>query len=211
MKTQWLPWLATFVIAHMIMSSTLRAAEPTLDEQYLDVAKARTEAELAIRKTRAMFEENDNHWRTAWASLDQARTLAAQAIDLAIQDEQRRPEDVRSQPVIEDLSARRRDIDKEWQRFSAVDRPAMDQSYQLSRNLITNNMGQVFQYVTQWEPAWKEAKVDVTALKASYDAITRRALEIRAQVQKTLDDLDQAQKKWDAISAAATQPAVQEK
>jgi len=200
---------AVCVMLLALMTTFARGEEPTMDEQYLEVAKARTEAELAIRKTRAMFEENDARWRTGWSTVDQSRGQAVQAIDLAIQDEQRRPEDVRSQPLVEELGSRRRQLEVDWARFSQVDRPAIDQSYQAARNLITNSMGQVFTYVTQWEPAWKEAKVDVMALKTSYEAITRRSLEIRAQAQKSLDDLGKAQKTWEGVARAATQPAVQ--
>jgi hypothetical protein len=198
--------IAAFMILLLISPTILLAQEKTLDEQYQSVAAARTRAELAIRKARSYFEETDNRWRSAAHGTEQARAQTMEGIRRAIEDEQRKPEEMRSQPVIEDLNQRRAQIEQDWQRYAAVDRPTIDASWRLASQ-AGNNVAQVYQQMTSIEPGWKGSEVDIKTLESIYDAITKRADAIRDQAAKALGDLQASQKMWENVAAAATQPA----
>ena len=196
--------IAIFVL--LVAPTFVLAQEKTVDEQYQAVAAARTRSELAIRKARSYFEETDNRWRSAAHGMEQARAQTMEAIRRAVEDEQRKPEEMRSQPVIEDLSQRRVQIEQDWQRFAAVDRPTIDASWRGASQAVTN-VSQVYQSMTQIEPGWKGSEVDIKTLESVYDAITRRADAVREQAAKALGDLQAAQKMWENVAGAATQPA----
>jgi len=185
--------------------STAVAADKTLEDQYLEASAARTRAELAIRKARSFFEENENRWRSASFAQDSSRTQISQAIQLAIQEEQRRPEDMRNLALIEDLQQRNVQVDRDWQRFASVERPNVDQFYRLSSQLV-NTVAQSYQILTQVEPTWKDAKVEMPALQAAYDAIANRADGVRTQAKGALNQHIEYQKSWETRAAAATQP-----
>jgi hypothetical protein len=197
-------YLATSVL--LMLASFAVAEEKSLDDQYVTVGNARTQAELAIRKIRTFFENSDTKWKAASFAADAAKTQASEAIRKAIEDEQKKVEELRNQAVIEDLNQRRAQLDLDWQKFTTVDRPAIEASYR-GANQSVQGINQVYQSVVQMEPNWKDAKVNLETLQSAYEAIAKRANEIREQGETALADLQKAQKMWEGVSAATTRPA----
>jgi hypothetical protein len=182
-------------------------APKPVDDQYMAIAASRTRADLAIRKVRTLAEENEGKWRMIAAATDAAHAQILESLRKATEDEQRRTEELRNPAVIDELNQRRTTIEQDWQRYAAVDRPAIDTSY---RNAIgaLGAVAQVFATLTNIEATWKDAKVDLSALQAGYDAVAKRAEDLKAQAEKATSDLISNQKQWESVAKAAisTQP-----
>lgn len=199
------------VMAISVFTGGLALAKPTaakkqMDEQFMAVGKARTQAELAVRKARAVFGPIDKKWRGVSLKADQAHTQIINALRKAADQEQHRSEELRNPAVIEELTQRQRTIEQDWQRFSTVDREAMESDYSEAKSTV-QGLATLFSSVTQLEPAWKDAKVDLPTLQAAYEAVAERADELREQAEKAFADLERGTEMWQKAAVAATQPA----
>jgi hypothetical protein len=181
------------------------AAKKQMDEQYMAVGRARTRAELAMRKARAVFGPIDKKWRGVSLKADQAHTEIINALRKAEDDERHRSEELRNQALIDELNQRQRTVEQDWQRYSGVDRAAMESDYR-DANTAAQAIGTLFGSITQLEPAWKDTKVDLPTLEAMYEAVANRANAIREQAEGAFADLEKGTAMWQKAAAAATQP-----
>jgi hypothetical protein len=195
----------SFGMAMLLCALPALAQEQSLDEQYKEASLARTRAELSIRKTRQFFEEGEAKWRAGNHALETSRSQIQQALAQAIQQEQRRPEDMRNLALIEELQQRQQQIERDWARFIQVERPNVETLYRAASSMI-HTVSQAFSQLTQLENVWKDARVDMTTLKAAYDAVADRADAVRKQAEDAMNQQGEYLKMWQSRAAAATQP-----
>lgn len=172
------------------------------ESAYEALAQSRLKAELAIRRLRAYFEENDNAWRSASLACEQAHSRLETSIAHAQEQEQRKPDDQRNQGFIDDCVQKRQAVQQDWERFANVSRPAMDSAYRATQTL-TQQVQSTYQSLANVESAWKDAGGDLAPLAAMYDAVAKRADDVRFQAEKVTGDLQSAQKTWEAAADAA--------
>jgi len=169
---------------------------------YAALAQSRLKAELAIRRLRAYFDENDGAWRSAALACEQAHSRLENSIARAQEQEQRKPDDQRNQGFIDDCVQKRQAVQQDWERFANVSRPAMESAYRATQTL-TQQIQSTYQSLASTENSWKDAGGDLAPLAAMYDAIAKRADEVRAQAEKATGDLQSSQKTWEAAADAA--------
>jgi hypothetical protein len=201
--------LAGMVGGAGVLGKPTPAAKKQMDEQYMAVGRARTQAELAVRKARAVFKPIDKQWRGVSLKADQAHTQIINALRKAADHEQHQSEELRNQSVIEELNQRQRTVEQDWQRFSSVDRTAMESDYH-DANVGVQGLANLFSSITQLEPAWKDSQVDLPTLQATYEAVANRANALREQAEGAFADLERGTAMWQKAAAAATQPATKE-
>lgn len=177
-----------------------------LERQYMQVSQARTRAELAVRKARAIYGHLAKQWRGVSLKADQAHTQIADALGKVIDDERSRSPEMRNEALIDELNQRRRTVEQDWQRFSSVDRAAMETSYR-DANTDAQGLSTLFSSLIQLEPAWKDSKVDLPTLQATYTAVADRADAITQQAEDAFADLERGAAMWQKAAVAATQPS----
>lgn len=202
-----------FVAALVFMagagSSDLSAAarhNKELERQYMQVSQARTRAELAVRAARAIYGKLSKQWRGVSLQADQAHAQIIDALAKAIDDERQQSEEMRNAALIDELNQRRRTVEQDWQRFSSVDRTAMEASYR-DANTDAQGLSTLFSSLIQLEPAWKDSKVDLSTLQSTYTAVADRADAITRQAEDAFAELEQGAAMWQKAAVAATQPS----
>ncbi len=177
-----------------------------LERQYMQVSQARTRAELAVRAARAIYGKLSKQWRAVSLKADQAHSEIADALGKAIEDERTRAPEMRNEALVDELNQRRRTVEQDWQRFSSVDRAAMEASYR-DANADAQGLSTLFSSLIQLEPSWKDSKVDLPTLQATYTAVADRADAITQQAEDAFADLERGAAMWQKAAVAATQPS----
>jgi hypothetical protein len=191
-------------LAIAILTSAAFAQDKT-DEQFQALAAARTKAEVAVRKLRTFYEENENRWRALQQAPDASIRNIYEAIRKAAEDEQRKAEDLRNQAVIDELNQRRGLIEGDWNRFANTDRPSLDLVYRQSQQ----NMERIWQSwhnLANIESNWKDSRLDLAPLQSAYDVVAKRADAIRAAGDKAVADMETWKKAWETAAESNTRP-----
>lgn len=210
-------WMVGMIAAMLVGGLLALAEEPkppkdlnnpnnpnkALEEQYMAISAARGRAEWAVRRARTAPDELEPKWRVANQALDADHARILEAIRKAVEDEQKRPEELRNPAVIEELNQRRTTIEQDWQRLAAVDRPAIESRYR-SAGQVAQGIAALYGQVVQLDAPWKDNKMDLPTLQAAYEAVTKRANDLRQQADDALADLQKAQKLWERAATAAT-------
>src|SRR2546428_4956048 len=96
--------LVFFVLMLLTHAAMMKAADTSTapdEKQYTALSEARTRAELATRRARAFFLDNDNAWKQAAQAVEAARGQIDDRLIRAIEAEQRKLDDQRNQARID--------------------------------------------------------------------------------------------------------------
>jgi hypothetical protein len=201
-------WIVMFA-AILGLAARARAADDTTaqeDKQYAALSDSRTRAELATRRARSFFLDNDNAWKQASLAVESARQSADDFLVHAMEAEQRKPDDQRNQAASDKMAQKRSDIDQDWRKFANVTRPDLEKAYR-DGYTTSMNTAEVFHGLTSIESAWKDAKGDLAPLAAMYDDVAKKADEARANGERSLAGIVDAQKAWEGVHQATTRKA----
>lgn len=196
-------FLSSFLFIAILASAAV--GQDKTDEQFQALAAARTKAEVAVRKLRTFYEENENRWRAIQQAPDASIRNIYEAIRKATEDEQRKAEDLRNQAVIDELNQRRGLIEGDWNRFANTERPSLDLVYRQSQQ----NMDRIWQSwhnLANVESNWKDSRLDLAPLQSAYEAVAKRADAIRAAGDKAVADMETWKKAWETAAESNTRP-----
>jgi len=175
----------------------------TTEEQYTSAAQAKAKAELAVRQARDFFAKNEPVTRNAIASADKARVRAVEIYRKFVEAEQRKPEDQRNLNAIDEASQNASQLQVEWDDKATREMAPIDVLYR-EASQYSALASQLFQNLTTTENTWKDAKLDLTPLQATYDVLAKATSDRTAQAQKAINDALTIQKAWEARVETAT-------
>ena len=176
--------------------SAQTAPEKSVEEQYKSLAQSRTKAELAVRGAREFFGKNEAATRTAIAAADRAKGKAAEVFRKAIEIEQRKPEDKRNLTAMDEATQHIQQLQNDWEEKSAKEVAAISAKYQEAGQL-SGVSGQVYQGLVNVEAPWKDAKIDLAPLQASFEGVAKRAADELARGKEAIAEAKEIQKTWE--------------
>lgn len=189
--------------ALLLGSVRLALADDKADEQVVALATARAKAEIAVNKAMATFDTNRNGWTVAAQATETAYTKITTTIQKAVQKENAKPEADRNAAFLDQCQTRMQAIQQDWSDYANRDRQVITVAYQEASTQL-QSLNQVFAGFSQYELYWKNAKMDLAPMQANFDAIAKRAAELKDQGQKAIDELTAKQKVWEVNLDAAT-------
>lgn len=195
---------ATSVIT-LLLAGLCAAQDKTADEQFHAIATSRSKAELSLRKLKTFFEQNEMRWRLVQSSPDGFVKRIYDTIRKTTEEEQRKPEDVRNVAIVEELNQRRALVEQDWNRYVTTERGALETTYRQSQQQM-DRLWQTWTTLTTNETNWKDLRLDQAALQASYDAVAKRADELRAATEKLIADSENWKKIWELAAESSTRP-----
>ncbi|MBA4386462.1 MAG: hypothetical protein C0404_00690 [Verrucomicrobia bacterium] len=176
------------------------AQEKAAEDPYLQLAVARAKVEIAIRDSGPITENNKNGFDAVWQATDQVWTRTWEAMGKARDAENRKEENARSQPFIEENNGKIESLNRDWQTFNQKDRQELREKIQEAIGEF-NTLNQAFIYQVQQEQNFKNAKLDLTQLVAIYGTMEKKVVEIRAKAKAVIEKEKAAQQNWEKTAA----------
>jgi hypothetical protein len=176
-------------------------AEDAQSDPYVKVAVARAKVEVAIRDAGPVCDGPRSGWGATWSATDATWEKLARTLERAMEKEERRPEEVRDQPFIEDCRGKREAKEEDWRQFQSK-RTDLNTRFEQSCRAF-DNLSEMLGVTAEIDRRWKEAGIDLAPLESVYAAMEKRVFEVREQARKALDDETAALKDWEAALAAA--------
>lgn len=158
-----------------------------VEQQILQTAQLRATAEIAIRQSRAATDENENGWRDTWNALERERALGQRQFENAMREERGKSEELRDESLIQRLETAQANLEGRWQECEAT-RQGLNSRYEKVRD-VTNGVRELLNQLQQVEQTMKETGVDLSPLKVEYEAVQRRAAELKANADRLIAEL----------------------
>jgi chromosome segregation ATPase len=180
----------TCLLLCLALSAPLLAqAQPKdpAEQQIVQTAQVRAGAEIAVRQARVAADDNENGWRDTWNALEREHAQGMRQLENAIRNERAKSEEMRDEALIQRLETAGGNLEGRWQDCEAK-RQALNGRYERVREM-SNVMRELLNQLQQVEQLMKETGVDLIPLKAEYEAVQRRAAELKTSADKLVADL----------------------
>lgn len=125
-------------------------------------------------------------------------------LDKAIQKEQTRPEAERNAERLQAMNNERQNVAQLWSKYANVDRPAFDSKLAAAYQRCVAGLNPVCASLNAMDSGWTKLNLDMDQLKAMFESVEKSALEIKAQQQAALAEVEAQATVWRNALASAT-------
>ena len=176
------------IVAVLGATAAARAEEKSEPDPYVKVAIARAKAEIALRDSAALFDDNRCELNPAAQAVLHARDKMNEALNNLRGAEAGKEEFQRDEKFVAACDRELTVLELKAARFEQVESKEINLSYNEARQAF-GSAGELFNKLADAEKAWKESSLDLPALVAVYAALEKRVLELRGQAQKAVADV----------------------
>jgi len=155
------------------------------DDAAITLAVARAKAELAVKHAQSAVDERRSGWDSLWQITEIIRNKTYNVLETRQQAEERNADDARDQALMDQIQTRLTKLHEDWDTYNAKDRAALNLSFQDASETV-GRLSQALDSLVNAERAWKDADLEPATLQSAYEAIAKRAGEMRDQAEKAL-------------------------